>query len=1061
MKNNFRLGLTALVITAGALPGLAQSATTGQVFGKVTDGSGNPLAGARVILAGPSMMGPREILTGSDGVFRLALIPVGSGYSIKVSKQGFAAGEVKNVSIAAFANLGQNFTLKSGGEVAAVVEVVASNNAVDTVSVATSKTFNNATLQALPMASRDFTAAAYLTPGVADSGRGASNPAVAGGSGFENSVLIDGLNSTDPVYGRNETRMNTLALESVQVMTGGFEPEYGRSTGGIISAVTKSGGNDFQAELEYTMQPLSMAALPTANAALAFNANKNQTGDISNMAAWLGGAIIKDKLWYSLGVSRTSTANTQSASAPYILDPSLAPNANNPLARIIAGETAKSQEQTAINTSILAKVTFNLNTDNTMDFTVNSSKATNEFPSANGSMYTLNSTNPASQKYTSQADVNVYSANWRSNLSSTWLLDIRAGLYNRKTKNDESLPGYERPTIGFSGASFVTAGTRAYGGLRIGGQSITGPQDITRKQWTIKGTNFIGNVTLKYGIDYDETGYKSFSRYPGETQITRFVNVDPVTGAVTNFTDRYRFRTGGNGQQLKRADGTAVADALVLRGGKGLDLDSKTKNLAEFIQASWQITPTLQVIGGLRVDSQDLYGGDGVQYLKFSGSQMLAPRLGFTWDFKGDGRSKIQGNFGRFYETIPMDLNQRAGSIEGFATVQRTYSGPNANPFFIPNPTDYVLADGTMAGPNPALGGGTVTLRSVQGGEKAMIQSDIKPQAIEEIGFGYEQMVTAIWKVGAHYKYRYFKNVVEDYSFDNGHTYVIGNPGQHGVGLEPARITEYDYPGQNELIYFPKPTRHYREFTVTVNKEKGDSKWTFGMNFTFAKKEGNIDGLDASPQTGQVDPNITAFYDLPTLTRNARGPLPGAPKYNLQLTATYDLPFNLNLGLRYIYRAGAPITAFGPDLGDLIREENTNGDIVPDSYYMSNGQFLHFGNYGDGQAFLEPRGTRGFTPDVSRLDMHLEWNYERIFGTKVRATVFMDVFNVFNEQMTLTVNENKQFQTTVVGTNVNSQGAARSTGTTSGLIGVENPRFMLPTSFQAPRSIQLGMRLKF
>lgn len=1079
-----RLGFTALVLASGAVPAMSQSATTGMVTGKVTDGTGAPLQGARVIITGAGLQGARESISNADGTYRLALIPSGSGYSVKISKQGYSASEAKNVSIAAFATVAQNFSLKAAAVVSATVEVVSSASTIDATSVTTMKAFNPTVLQALPLASRDYTAAAFLTPGVVDSGRGDANPAMAGGSGFENSVLIDGLNSTDPVYGRNEVKMNSLAIESVQIQTGGFEPEYGRSTGGIISAVTKSGGNDFAAEFETTVTPGRTAALATGQSALNFNANKNQQGKIITSALWLGGAIIKDKLWYSVGVSTSTSDNYQSAGAPYILDPSLTPNIGNPLARPISGDSAKSQKQTTLNNGLLAKLTWTINTDNTVELAVNSSRNTNENPTANGSLYTLSTTNPKDQKFKQNNDVDIFSGNWRANLSSSWLLDVRVGLYNRKTKNDEGSAGFERPTIGFSNASFSSAATRAYGGLRIGGPSITGTSDITRKQMTIKGTNFFGAHTLKYGLDYDETGYKSFSRYPGEFQITRFANVNALTGATTSFTDRYRFRTGANGTQLYRntAPGdplNPVTGGLTLRNGNGLDLDSKTKNMAYFIQDAWQVTPTFQVIGGIRIDSQDLYGGDGALYHKFKPSEMTAPRLGFTWDVEGNGKSKLSGNFGRFYETIPMDLNQRAGSIEGFATVQRTYSGANANVFFIPTPTQIVGANGVMNGADAGIGGGTVTLRSAQGGELSAIQDDIKPQGIEEIGFGYERQITDQWKMGVNWKYRYFVNVVEDYSFDNGNTYVIGNPGQNGVGLLPALIEEYDYPGQSENIYFPKPVRHYRELTASVNKEKGASKWTLGMQYTFATKEGNIDGLDASPQTGQVDPNITAFYDLPTLTRGARGPLPGSVKYNFQVTGTYDLPWNFSLGARFLYRAGTPISAFGPDLGPLTREteeipdpstpdpDDTLTVVVPDSYYMYNGQFLHDGNYGDGQAFLEPRGSRGVTPDVTRTDIHIEWNSAAIWKNRLKATFFIDIFNLFNEQTTLTVNQTKQFQTAVTGSNVNSGGTTRpparpnSPASEIGLIAVDNPNFLRPTSFQAPRSLQFGMRLKF
>src|SRR5207302_10727450 len=108
--------------------------------------------------------------------------------------------------------------------------------------------------QNLPLA-RGVSSLFYIAPGTADGGAGASNPSIAGGSALDNLYIADGVNITDSAfgglgvfsrsYGALGTGINTSFIKEVQVKTGGFEPQYGQSEGGIVNIITQSGGNDF------------------------------------------------------------------------------------------------------------------------------------------------------------------------------------------------------------------------------------------------------------------------------------------------------------------------------------------------------------------------------------------------------------------------------------------------------------------------------------------------------------------------------------------------------------------------------------------------------------------------------------------------------------------------------------------------------------------------------------------------------------------------------------------------------------------------------------------------
>ena len=438
------------------------------------------------------------------------------------------------------------------------------------------------------------------------------------------------------------------------------------------------------------------------------------------------------------------------------------------------------------------------------------------------------------------------------------------------------------------------------------------------------------------------------------------------------------------------------------------------------------------------------------EYLKFKFKDETALRLGLVFDPRADGKTKLTASYGRFYEAIPSDLNQRAGSTEGFVRFTQAYT--NASGLF-QAPTTASLLDANHQFISASY-------YNRVGGGRSDIDPAIKPQSVEEVALGWEQELAPLWKFSAKWKYRYYKSVIEDFSFDFGNNYVIGNPGQRGLGTLPATVQDYDYPGQNEVLSFPKPVRDYRELVLSLDKAKGDDKWSLSAALTFATNYGNFAGLD-SPLNGQADPNITSTYDLPTLTRNSYGALPNSPKYNLNVQGTYDLGYGFNLGGRFNYRAGTAISALGPDLGYLSTNTDADGNTL--NYYSANGQYLHSGNYGNSEALLEPRGFRGTTPDVSRFDLHLEWN--TIFTTfrKAKFTAYIDIYNVFNQQTVLTVNQNKQYQYLVTGAPTSSTGTqlGPDDGTKTGYVALDNPNFLAPTSFQAPRSLQLGIRLHF
>ena len=449
------LGMTGLALVAGAVA-YAQSPTTGMITGKVTV-SGSPAAGAKVILSGPALQGPRTVVTETDGAFRFPFVPSGKGYQLVVAKSGSETVTSKNIAVEPWSNLARNFNLVTAG---ATVEVFAAPTSVtvDTTSTVDSHTFSAETIQSIPLNNRDYMAAAYLAPSVVDSGRGQANPNIGGSTGFENNYIIDGLNVTDPLLGTNNTRINTLAIESVQIQSGGFEPEYGRATGGVISVVTKTGSNEFHGDLELTFRPQSGIAKASAQGALAFNAARVAEADNTTSALWVGGPLIKDKLWYSIGFSSDTSNTDQSYNQVYYHDPDLTKGNPRTVPAGTGGTPALPAGYSNNGTSygladktqaLTSKLTFSLNTDNTLELGYNNVRRTVDQNILGMTFSNL----AATTKF--HENVDTLSLNWRSVITSSWLLDVRAGSYKRKTYRDRG-DQYNQAFVGVVPATTAT-----------------------------------------------------------------------------------------------------------------------------------------------------------------------------------------------------------------------------------------------------------------------------------------------------------------------------------------------------------------------------------------------------------------------------------------------------------------------------------------------------------------------------------------------------------------------------------------------------------------------------
>ena len=241
------------------LPALAfaQAETTGKVSGTVKDETGNPVAGASVKVVSSALQGERTTTTSDTGDFLMALLPVGA-YSVTISAAGLQPVDV-SFRLGVGQNVPLSVVLKKGPEVTESVTVLGTTSKLETTVLG--ENFNYPThVEELPIQNRAIEAVATYAPNISF-GPSTNTLSIAGAPSFDTTVLLDGSEVSDPYFGSAPELFLEDAVEEVQVLTAGVPARYGRFQGGVINAITKSGGNTFDGTLraEFTNEAWNSA----------------------------------------------------------------------------------------------------------------------------------------------------------------------------------------------------------------------------------------------------------------------------------------------------------------------------------------------------------------------------------------------------------------------------------------------------------------------------------------------------------------------------------------------------------------------------------------------------------------------------------------------------------------------------------------------------------------------------------------------------------------------------------------------------------------------------------
>ena len=978
-----RLGLTAVALVAGSgIMVHAQDATTGALIGTIKNPQGQGVAGARVILEGGR--GQQVFTTDADGLVRATgLIPgrylmtiIATGYDV-VNKQSLIVqlGMITPITVS---------LNKSAG---AVVEVLATVNKIDSSQVTTGAQFTSETFSALPVG-RSYIAIATMAPGVVSSGVDAANPSIGGGSGLENMYVIDGANTTNAgfgssgsyssTYGSMGTGINGDFIAEVQVKSFALDAEYGQTTGGIVNAITKSGSNTFEGAAFAFLDLDSLQARNKVPDFVGIDQPTFNSSSRTELGFYVSGPVIKDQLFYFVGYNPISRSVKQTAPA---LNTST--GGTYPL-------SGREFDRKTVNNSYYAKLQWQLNTTQLFEVSTFGDPGERKLgPQSSGDFR-----GTEAKFSTLKFGQNTITGKW----TGTFFSDLLAEARYSSVKNT-----FERQ-ISSLGNSEWSVSDLAAGGAVISPNSVglyekklEGKND----QLDFKVTKTFGDLELKAGYMQEKVTFDSNNNRSGPLGF-----VDPHSGVV--------FSTGLSIQKryyVPNATDPGTAKVPYYRIVRGLTSPAarhtETDYQAYFIQGNYKLG-NLNIKGGLRWEEQKLVGTD-ITY-KFKASDNLAPRISATWDFEGNGKSKIYAFYGRYFEKVPLDIAVRALSTE---------KGINRS--------DFLTLTGFTGLSNPILTGtaiydvnpltnvvstvATTTHYATTGTNPTEIIPGTKAMYQDEYVLGFDLETASGMTLSNRLIYRDIGRVLEDISLD-GDSYFIGNPGQNEAGIR-------DLTGYTGVATFPKPVRKYYAYEVEIKKTSG--KYTGFVNFRMAKLEGNYEGLYRG-DNGQDDPNISSLFDLPVeaLADPARGltgreqfligSLPTDRTFVANLGFTYAFDFGLNLGLLSKIQTGQPLTTY------LAHPVYENAGEIPE--------------YG--------RGTEGRAPTTYTVDMSLSYVF-KIPGTKNQALTFRsDVFNIFNTQRITSYDTNADLG-----------------------LGAGNPNYMKPASFDPGRQVRLGVKYTF
>ncbi len=926
-----------LVLVFAALvaapPALAQN-PTGNLTGSVTGPDGAAMPGVTVTANSPNLQGARVGVTGPNGTYRIGPLPPGD-YQVSYELDGFAT-LTREVKISAAVNTASDVSM----QLATVAEeiVVTGQQAAISESGTGSSTFGHDEVESLPIA-RDLDAVVLLTPGTGVN-ENTGGVTIAGAMSFENLWTLNGVVINENVRGQELPLFIEDAIQETTTQVSGVSAEYGRFQGGVINAITKSGGNEFTGSLRVNVTNDDWRARN--------DLSPERVDDVSqSYEATLGGYVWKDHLWFfgagrDVASTRNSTLFLTNLAVPQDIE-------ETRYEAKLTGTIADSH------TIVGSYLEIDRLTTNSWSFAAIDRLSTSD----------------------REDPQDISSLNYTGILTPSFFVEAQYSERNYQIGKGSGAP-----------SRTLTEGTlmrTRQGAFRYYTPTFCGvceQEERNNENWLAKGSWFLSNESI--GTHDVVFGYDTFSdiRFSVNHQTGSDFTVWDSNFHIMNeevFPIVFPCEFSANPADGCLTTTNQIGDEpaawigwwAVFNLENVQPTDFETSSL--YVNDRWQLNENWSFNLGARYDETSGTNGGGVEVLN---DDKLSPRLGLTWDIKGDGDLVAHANYGTYVAAPANTVADSTSSGGAIGLFLSQYGGPAINTGcgtggpclptqqVLEQIFDWYLDNGGTTNLNDDLTSlPNLISISIPGATSAIQGTLISPSA-DEIAIGATKRLGNRGLVRADLVLREYGDF---YSNESGGRVIVPNG--------PADFTRVGNFGENVL------EREYQGLHVQTRYRFTD-RLSVAANYALSELEGNVVGETSTSGPITESPNSYPEYADPSWNFPV-GNLPGDSTHRFRGWVIYDLfdtaNHALTLSVLQNFETGGPYSLAGT--------VNTRPFVTNPGYVTPPANVTYF---------FSDRGGFNFD-DIYSTDLSLNYSFLwNAFGRQLEVYLQPEVLNLFD-----------------------------------------------------------------